>query len=459
MSALDLTGLGAAEVGRLIAAGKADPVEVAEDYFARIEACEDQSIYLCVTPVRARAEAEASAARHRDGKPLGPLDGVPVAWKDLFDVAGTPTTCASDLYRGRAAVEVDARAVANCAWAGMVCLGKVNLTEFAYSGLGLNPHFGTPRNACDEATPRAPGGSSSGSAVAVARSLAPCAMGTDTGGSVRIPAAFNGLVGYKSSEGHIDKTGVFALSLTLDTVGPLGRSVEDCVLIERALRRQWVVAPRPAGLKDLTLVVPENLVFDEALDAVVANFEAMLAKLSAAGVRVERRRFDVFGEMLEVSAKYGTIIAAESYYALGGLVEGPDGKRIDARVTARVLNGKKMSARDFVTVREERARLTRALAAQLDGAGTVFMAMPTTAITAPEIAPLDADDDVFSTVNLAALRNTMIGNYFNLCGLTIPSGTDAGGLPTGILFNALANEDDRLLCYGLSIDDVLRDER
>ena len=453
MSAPDLTGLGAAEVGRLIAAGKADAVEVAEDYLARIAACDDRSVFITVTADRARADAEESRARHRGGKPLGPLDGVPIAWKDLFDVAGTPTTCASDLYRDRAPADADATAVANCAWAGMVCLGKVNLTEFAYSGLGLNPHFGTPRNACDEATPRAPGGSSSGSAVAVARSLAPAAMGTDTGGSVRIPAAFNGLVGYKSSEGHIEKTGVHALSLTLDTVGPLGRSVEDCVLIERALRRDWVVSPRPAGLEDLTLVVPDNFVFDDAEDAVVANFDAMLTKLSAAGVRIERRRFDVFGEMIDVSAKYGTVIAAESNYALGNLVEGPDGGRIDRRVTARVLDGKKMSARDFITVSEERARLTRALAGELEG--TTFLAMPSVAITAPEIAPLDADDDVFSRTNLLALRNTMLGNYFNLCGLTMPSGTDARGLPTGILFNAVGGCDERLLCYGLSIESVL----
>jgi aspartyl-tRNA(Asn)/glutamyl-tRNA(Gln) amidotransferase subunit A len=454
MSALDLTSLGAAEVGRLIAAGKADAVDVAEDYLARIAACDDQNIFITVTADRARTEAEASSKRHREGKALGPLDGVPMAWKDLFDVEGTPTTCASDLYRGRAPAGADAPTVANCAWAGMVCLGKVNLTEFAYSGLGLNPHFGTPRNACDEATPRAPGGSSSGSAVAVARSLAPAAIGTDTGGSVRIPASFNGLTGYKSTEGHIDKTGAQPLSLTLDSVGSLGRSVEDCVLIERALRRAWVVSPRPAGLEDLKLVVPENFVFDDAEDAVAANFEAMLSKLSAAGVAIERRTFDVFVEMNEVSAKHGTVIAAESYYALGELVEGPDGGRIDRRVTARVLNGKKMSARDFVTVREERARLTRALAAELEG--TTFLAMPTTAITAPEIAPLDADDEVFSHTNLLALRNTMIGNYFNLCGLTMPSGVDGRGLPTGILFNAVGGEDERLLCYGLSIENVLQ---
>ena len=457
MSAPDLTGLGAAEVGRLIAAGKADAVEVTENYLARIKACDDQSIFIALTPDRARTEAKASRERHRDGKPLGPLDGVPLAWKDLFDVAGTTTTCASDLYRGRAPAQADSTAVANCAWAGTVCLGKVNLTEFAYSGLGLNPHFGTPRNAHDEATPRAPGGSSSGSAVAVARSLAPAAIGTDTGGSVRIPAAFNGLVGYKSTEGHIDKTGVQPLSLTLDTVGPLGRSVEDCVLIERALRREWVVSPRPAGLEDLTLVVPDNFVFDDAEDAVVANFEAMLSKLSAAGVGVERRRFNVFDEMNEVAAKYGTVIAAESYYALGPLVEGPDGGRVDRRVTARVLNGKKMSARDFIAVREERARLTRALAAEMEG--TTFLAMPSVAITAPEIAPLDADDDVFSRTNLLALRNTMIGNYFNLCGLTMPSGADARGLPAGIMFNAPARKDETLLCYGLSLDRVLRDSR
>ena len=203
-SLMDLHKQSAAEVGRQIAAGL-DPVEVADVFLERIEAHADQPIFITVTAGRALQEALASRERHRLGAPLGPLDGVPIAWKDLIDVAGAPTTAGSDLHRDNLPADQDAPIVANAAAAGMVTLGKVNLTEFAYSGLGLNPHFGTPTLPHDLKTPRSPGGSSSGSATAVSWGLAPCAIGSDTGGSVRIPAAFNGLVGYKSSEGRIAK--------------------------------------------------------------------------------------------------------------------------------------------------------------------------------------------------------------------------------------------------------------
>lgn len=452
---MDLSSLTAAELGRAMRDKKTDPVEVADHFIDRIAAAEDQSVFITVTADRAREEAQASAARYAKGHPLGPLDGVPVAWKDLVDVRGAPTTCASDLFRQRPPAEDDAPIVKNCAAAGMIALGKVNLTEFAFSGLGLNPHYGTPVNPYSDGDARAPGGSSSGSAVAVAAGLAPIAIGTDTGGSVRIPAAFNGLVGYKSSQGHIDKTRIHPLSLTLDTVGPLGKTVEDCVLMERALRRALVVVPRAAGLDDLTLVVPENLVFEEAQNAVVANFEAKLERLAKAGVKIERRHFDVFDAMIELSAQHGTLATAEAFYALGRHVDGPDGAKMDRRVVSRIERGRHQTAADYIAIVETRRALNLQLGAEMEGA--VFLAMPTVAITAPTIAPLDADDDVFHSTNLTALRNTMIGNYFDLPGFTLPSGVDEDGLPTGILFNAFTGHDELLMCYMQSIERVLND--
>ena len=450
---MDLSTLTAAELGRAMRDKKTNPVDVVEHFIGRIADYADRSVFITVTAERARQEAKASAARYAKGHPLGPLDGVPVAWKDLVDVKGAPTTCASELFRNRDVAEDDAPIVKNCAAAGMVVLGKVNLTEFAFSGLGLNPHFGTPINPYSSDAPRAPGGSSSGSAVSVAAGLTPISIGTDTGGSVRIPAAFNGLVGYKSSQGHINKDRVQSLSLTLDTIGPLGKSVEDCVLMERVLRQQLVVVPRAAGLTDLTLVVPENLVFEEAQNAVVANFEAALSKLSAAGVTIIRRRLNVLDAMLESSADHGTLATAEAFYALGSHVDGSNRERMDRRVVSRIERGRGQTAADYIAITETRRALNEQLGAEM--AGPTFLVMPTVAITAPKIALLDADDDVFHATNSTALRNTMIGNYFDLPGFTIPSGTDAQGLPTGVLFNAYTGQDELLMCYMQSIEQAI----
>ncbi len=248
----------AAEIGRLIAKGGLDPVEVAEFFLGRIERDRDNPSFILVTRKRALEEAEASRKRHREGRAAGPLDGVPIAWKDLVDMAGERTTAGSALYAESPPKEKDAPIVTNLAAAGMVALGKTNLSEFAFSALGLNPHFGTPRNPRDPATPRVAGGSSSGAAVAVAGGLAPCAIGSDTGGSIRAPASFCGIVGFKTSEGRIDKQGVFPLSRTLDTIGPLAHTVEDCVLIDMALRGQSSTSVRPIDLSGVEFVVPDK---------------------------------------------------------------------------------------------------------------------------------------------------------------------------------------------------------
>ncbi len=444
----------AAEIGRLLLAGTLDPVAIAEYFLAEIDAAADRHVFITVTRARALAEAQASAKRYRSGFPLGPLDGVPVAWKDLFDMAGERTTAGSDLLRHAPPSARDAPVVANLAAAGMVSLGKVNLSEFAYSGLGLNPHFGTPANPHDLKVARVPGGSSSGSAVAVASGLAPCAIGTDTGGSVRIPAAFNGIVGYKSSERRIDKAGTFPLSTTLDTIGPLARSVEDCVLLDLALRNGVVSEVRRAALSSLALVVPENVVHDGIEEDVAANFEAALTRLGKAGVRITRRRVPILDEVQEITARHGSITAAEAYVVHYDRVESDAVKRIDPRVVARILGGKRMSAHDLLAIQQGRARLIPALAQELDGA---LLAMPTLPHTAPEIAPLDADQERFNATNLKTLRNTMLGNFLALCGLALPTGRDRRRLPTSLLLSATGGLDEALLSYGLEVERVLRE--
>jgi aspartyl-tRNA(Asn)/glutamyl-tRNA(Gln) amidotransferase subunit A len=259
-----------------------------------VKACDDQAIFIDVMAERALGEAKAARKRLKAGKPLSALDGVPVGWKDLFDLGGRVTTAGSIVLKNDPPAKTDAALVAAGKRAGLVSIGTLNMTEFAYSGIGLNPHYGTPRNPNGTGAPRSPGGSSSASGVVVAKGLLPLAIGTDTGGSIRIPASFNGVVGYKSSVGHSAMDGVFPLSRSLDTLGPLARTVEDCVLADAVLRGIARPAPRKRPLSELTFMVPENIVFDGAEPAVQANFDAAVARLAKAGAKIRHKAFPAF---------------------------------------------------------------------------------------------------------------------------------------------------------------------
>jgi aspartyl-tRNA(Asn)/glutamyl-tRNA(Gln) amidotransferase subunit A len=439
----------AAAIGRLIAAGTVDPVEATEYFLDRIERARDNPAFILVTSERARLEAAASRKRHREGRPAGPLDGVPVAWKDLVDMGGARTTAGSALFRDSPPKTEDAPIVANLAAAGAVAIGKTNLTEFAFSAIGLNPHFGNPRNPRDPATPRIAGGSSSGSAVAVAAGLAPYAIGSDTGGSIRIPAAFCGLVGFKSSEGRIAKEGVFPLSRTLDTIGPLAHTVEDCALIDMALRGRLTTEVRRLGIGSLELVVPDEIGTDDVDDAVAANFETVLGRLGAAGAKIIRRPLAMIGEMQALTERHGHLIAIEAYAEHKAILESADAERMDRRVVARALLGGKASGHDVIGLQRGRERLIAVIAEELKEA---LLVLPTTPMTAPPIGPIEADDELFRSTNLRAIRYTLLGNLFRMCALALPSGTDSAGLPTGVQFLAPAGHDERLLSSGLGME-------
>jgi len=441
----------AAEIGRLIAKGGLDPVEVAEFFLGSIERDRQNPSFIVVTRERALKEAEASRKRRREGRSAGPLDGAPVAWKDLIDMAGERTTAGSALLAGSPPKEKDAPIVANLAAAGMVALGKTNLSEFAFSALGLNPHFGTPRNPHDPATPRIAGGSSSGAAVAVAGGLAPCAIGSDTGGSIRAPASFCGIVGFKTSEGRIDKQGVFPLSRTLDTIGPMAHTVEDCVLIDMALRGQSSTAVRPIDLGAVTLVVPDRTGIDDAEAAVAANLETAVKRLAEAGAKVKTRPVRAIGMMRALSAQFGSLVAIEAYAEHRQVLESDDAQRMDRRVVKRAMGGR-VSAQDVTNLQRGRESLIASLAQDLNGA---LLVLPATPMTAPRIDPLERDDELFRVTNLRAIHYTFLGNLFRMCGLALPSGTDSKGLPTGVQFLAPAGDDDRLLSIGLSIEAAL----
>jgi len=445
----------AAGIALAYRSGEANPVDVTECLLDRIDRAKGDNIFITVMADRARAEARKSRSRYEQGASLSPLDGVPIGWKDIFDVAGAPTTAGSKLFSGSPAKTTDLACVANAAAAGMVSVGKLNMTELAYSGVGLNPHFGTPINPNDRKTPRSPGGSSSGCGVAVAARLLPCAVGSDTGGSIRIPAAFNGVVGYKTSHGRIDARGLVPLARSYDTIGPIARAVEDCILLDMVMRGAIDTPIRRSDLRSLTVLVPENVVLTDAQKAVLDNFEGTLAALAQAGARVRRERVEVLDEILEMNARYGTLTAAEAYNEYQEIVE--DGEKVgvmDRRVVRRIMDGKKMSANDLLSIQRGRSRLIPKFLEQL---GAALLVMPTTPITAPVVAALEADDETFHAVNLRALRNTMLGNILDLCAVALPNGRDGEGLPTSILFSTGNGEDERLLGYALEIEHVIRD--
>ena len=440
-----------AEIGRLIAAGGLDPVEVAEFFLDRIERARENPSFILVTRERALAEAGASRKRHREGRAAGPLDGVPIAWKDLVDMAGTRTTAGSALFAESSPKEKDAPIVAHLSAAGLVALGKTNLSEFAFSALGLNPHFGTPRNPHDQATPRVAGGSSSGAAVAVAAGLAPCAIGSDTGGSIRAPASFCDIVGFKTSEGRIDKHGVFPLSHTLDTIGPMAHTVEDCMLIDMALRCQLTTAVRPLDLGRVEFVLPDKTGIDDAEAAVAGNLETVMKRLASAGAKVMSRPVPSIGAMRALSAQYGSLIAIEAYAEHRAIFDSADAQRMDRRVVKRALGGR-VPERDVINLQRGREELIAALTDELKGA---LLVLPATPMTAPAIDPLERDDELFRVTNLRAIHYTFLGNLFRMCGLALPSGTDVTGLPTGVQFLAPGGDDDRLLSIGLSMETAL----
>ncbi|UCZ86993.1 amidase [Pseudomonas sp. L5B5] len=442
----------ATAMAQAFASGRTDPVQVLEQALALAEATPHVFISLC--PIRARREAEAAAARWRDGQPLSLLDGVPLVWKDLFDVAGSITTAAAQVRRDAAPAKVDAPSVRQLCRAGLVSLGKTNLSEFAYSGLGLNPHFGTPINPHSDAQPRIPGGSSAGSAVAVAAGVVPIAMGTDTAGSIRIPAAFNGLVGYRASSRRHDREGVFPLAETLDSLGPLTRSVRDAWLIDGLLRggdpRQL---PLPRSLAGQRFWVDLQVLDDSRTQvAVRANLLVVIERLQQAGALVEQRPLHSLQATLQLIQEQGWLGAAEAFALHQPLLDSEYAEQLDPRVRRRLESARQMPASQLLRLYQARRQLQRQLQDELDGA---VLITPTVAHVAPPLAPLEQDDELFARTNLATLRLTMPGSFLDMPGVALPSGRDAQGLPTGLLLSLPQGHDRQLLEAALALEAAL----
>jgi len=433
--------------------GRRDPVDLLAEVFDRIDTHADPALFIRTLRPRADAEALASRIRLKAGNPASLLDGVPLAWKDLFDLQGSVTTAGSAVLRNSAPADKDAALVHAATRAGMISVGCVNMTEFAYSGIGLNPHYGTPRNPRDPAVARSPGGSSSGSGAVVAAGIVPVAIGTDTGGSIRIPASFNGVVGYKTSVGHYPMDGVFPLSRTLDTLGLLAQTVEDCLMTDAALRGLRTPDIGAAPLAMLDFVIPDTHFMDDLAPAVAANFEAAAQRIAAAGARVRPIALPELREVAELMGRYGPLTSAEALEVHAERLSGPEVGRIDPRVVRRIRMAERMSAVDLI-------RLTRARAdwiARIDAAlGHAILICPTTPTVAMPTAPLLADVEVFFQHNTRTLRNTAIGNFLDWCGLSIPSGQDGDGMPTGFMLNAPRGRDRDVLAAGLAIETLVR---
>jgi amidase/aspartyl-tRNA(Asn)/glutamyl-tRNA(Gln) amidotransferase subunit A len=400
----------------------------------------------------ARASADAVDAGRKAGAALPTLAGLAVSIKDLFDVAGQPTTAASRSLDDAPPATQDAPAVARLRAAGAALVGHTNLTEFAYSGVGLNPHHGTPPNmatAALDARARIPGGSTSGGASSVAGGAAWAALGSDTGGSIRIPAALQGMVGFKSTARLVPTDGCIPLSTTLDTACAITRSVRDAVRLHEVLaaRNVRLAAPQMAGWR---VAVPRRVMLDALGPAVAAAFASALATLRAAGMRIDEIELPLLDEAASLQ-RGGGLSAAESW-AWHRRRLAQHEAQYDPRVALRIRRGASIGAADYIDLLRERAAWIARMEAAL--APWDVLLSPTVPIVAPQVAPLQTDDEAFFAVNAQLLRNPSIVNLLDGCALSLPC-HPAGDWPVGLMVWSAALADDRVLAASLAIEAAL----
>ncbi|MEM9566479.1 MAG: amidase [Actinomycetota bacterium] len=433
-------------------AGRVTARALVDRALAAIEdpAGEGRRAFLQTDDAAARAVADGYDAIRRAGGALPPYAGIPIALKDLFDVAGQVTTAGSVVLADRPPATVDAPVVARVRAAGFIPVGRTNMTEFAYSGLGLNAHHDTPRSPWDRATGRIPGGSSSGTAVAVADGMAPVGLGTDTGGSCRIPAAFCGVVGFKPTASRIPLDGVTPLSFSLDSVGPFGRSVDCCAIVDDILSGgSGLVDPTPRPVDQVRLGVVRDLMLDDADPEVVDGFDDALARLTAAGISLVELPFPELDEIPHLYRR-GGLAAAEAWAWHRPLLE-TRGDEYDQRVRTRIEPGADASAEYYIEVVKGRRRLVELTADRLQGLDGFVS--PTVAILPPPIADFDDDDPAFySQKNLLTLRNTSVGNFLDTCSISLPVTGLPEDRPVGLMLTGHPMGDDRLLSVARTVE-------
>jgi aspartyl-tRNA(Asn)/glutamyl-tRNA(Gln) amidotransferase subunit A len=428
--------------------------ELVTDCLARISSVtgEGSRTFLKVYAEQALATADFYDRMRQQGARLGRYAGIPVSVKDLFDIAGDTTLAGSTVLKDAAAADQDATAVARLKAAGFIVIGRTNMTEFAFSGLGINPHYGTPLNPWDRATGRIPGGSSSGAAVSITDAMAFGALGTDTGGSCRIPAAMCGIVGFKPTARRVPLTGTYPLSSSLDSIGPLANSVDCCAALDAILAAQSPAeSPSQAAGADLTandlrLAVLTNYVTDDLDKDVAGSFERALRALQDAGARLTEVTLPELRELPEIN-RNGGISAAESYAHHRARLE-TDGSRYDPRVSARILRGSKQDAADYIELCNIRANFMERVARRIGKFDAVLM--PTTPITAPALSDL-VPDEAYVRINALVLRNPSIVNFIDGCAISIPC-QEPGTAPVGLSLFGLRNTDRQLLSAAAAVE-------
>ena len=445
-----------AEIERDLFDGRTTSVELTETALARIDdpAGEGPRAFMRTFHDSARAAAAASDTLRAAGVTRSPIDGIPVSVKDLCDIGGFTTRAGSIALADAPPATRDAPVVARLRAAGAVVVGTTNMVEFALGGLGLNPHYGTPRSPWDRETGRVPGGSTSGGAVSVSDGMAAAALGTDTAGSVRMPAAACGLTGFKPTARRVPLDGIVPLSRSLDSVGPLAPTVACCATIDAIFAGEEARPLEDLDIAGLRLAAPQTLVLDDMDDVVAKTFGDALTRLSAAGARITDIPFAELARMPEINRR-GGLPVAEGYAWHRELLERA-GDSYDPVIAARFRSGAKVSAADYIEILEARAEMIEI--ADRTTAPFDALVMPTLPIVPAPIAALEADADLYLATNLKMIRNNGLANFFDRCALTLPCHAP-GEAPVGLMLFGETMGDRRLLAIGKSVETVLQSGR
>jgi aspartyl-tRNA(Asn)/glutamyl-tRNA(Gln) amidotransferase subunit A len=400
----------------------------------------EELVFIRLYTEAARKAADAADQRRKANISLGPLDGKVVSIKDVFDVAGEPTLAGSIIRRNAAPADQDAVIVRRLRRAGAVILGKTAMTEFAFSAVGTNPHYGTPPNAADPA--RIPGGSSSGAGVSVAEGTSDIAIGSDTGGSVRIPAAVNGVVGFKPTAGRIPLTGCFPLSSTLDSIGPLARSVAECAVADAIMAGEESTPLLPLPLSGLRIGIPQGRLLEELEPAVSDAFQRSLKALEAVGARLVDHAIDDLIAEMNAATKAGSLAGIEAAEIHSDWLMDPEkAASVDPHVSGPLARRLTVSAAHYIRLLRKRGELVARMDERL--ALVDVLALPTVPMLAPLIARHITDDRLWNRTDSLLLRNPQVANQFDLTSISLPiPGTS---LPAGLMFFARHGEDHRLL--------------
>lgn len=435
--------------------GRATSVELTKAALARIAdpAGEGSRAFTEIWPEQALAAAQASDTLRAAGLARSPIDGLPISIKDLFDVAGLPTLAGSVVLKGVEPADQNATIVQRLLDAGAIVLGRTNMTEFAFSGLGLNPHYGTPSSPWDRATGRIPGGSSAGAGVAVADQMCVASIGTDTGGSVRIPSAFCGLTGFKPTTVRVPTEGALPLAASLDSIGPLAASVTCCAILDAVLAGEPYTAPIAPPLRQLRFAVPTSVILDGADDHVRSVFEATIEAIRASGAQVDQLDIPEFDQLAHIN-RQGGLNCAEAYAVHRETLE-TNADAFDPRVASRILRGKQISAADYIELQQSRAAWIAGVESRLSHYDA--MLMPTVPIMAPVIKTLQESDDAYFAANGLILRNPSLINFLDGCALSLPCQPE-GTAPVGLMVAGVAHSDQAILNVGLALEAVLNNK-